>query len=594
MLVDVCKKIVRNIIGNKSEYFNNKSYIITVILLTTAFLLITFGNKVNRYTNSDARCSILLSDTILTHRTIKLDHYGENFINSQGYFIGKDLLVTQGYVIQKKNGHYYYYFPIGTPIAIIPFVAIAKGFGFNIVQSEEAIQIAIAAVISTLILLFMIKLAQLFVSYLHSIIIASIFWFGTSLVSTCGTALWSHNLSTLFGLLAIYYTIKMTKNNNYNLWPVISITLFAAYLCRPTMLLLYPFILFYIFTYNKRIVSLIVGLIVFHFFLFISFSIYEFKQILPDYYLPQRISGSSFFQALYGNLLSPSRGLFIFSPFILFSWVCFYFSDKKWEIKKSWLLIAIAWPLLHLVAISKFPHWWGGWSFGSRFMTEAIPGIFLLSIYTWPIKVKGKLSQIFIVLLILSSVFSIYVNSIQGLYNPYTRFWNIKPDIQRYPQYLFDWKCPQFIVTKKCFYNRLKRHVGKYHPEIKPSEILDYKSEKILFLGWYDDIEDSYRLSSGLSSIYFNTNYSKDLFIGQIQINLRTLGKQKVTVLLNQREIYFNELHFPSFQTITIQFKPTLIRNGVNVIQFILQDARKMDKDDPRIVGLALHSISIK
>ena len=41
---------------------------------------------------------------------------------------------------------------------------------------------------------------------------------------------------------------------------------------------------------------------------------------LPAYYRLSRVGGSShFFEALAGNLVSPSRGLFIFSPVLLFS-----------------------------------------------------------------------------------------------------------------------------------------------------------------------------------------------------------------------------------------------------------------------------------
>jgi hypothetical protein len=424
-------------------------------------LLVAFSH--NRYTGSDPRATLLVSDSILTHHTIKLDHYGDKFLQQYGY------------AVYKKNGHYYYYFPIGTPIASLPVIALAKGFGFNIAQSEYALQMVIAAVTSVLTLFFLIQLAQLFLEPMNSLVVASIFWFGSSLVSTCGTALWSHNFATLFALIAIYYSVKLTKYDQLQFWPIISICLFAAYLCRPTMALLSPFVLLYLFTYYKRVSLLATILEVILFVTFVVFSIYEFNQVLPDYYLPQRLEGGRFFEAFYGNLLSPARGVLIYSPFIFTAWFCFWASKKNWDIKKSWLLIGIGWPLMHLIAISRFPHWWAGWSFGARFMTDVIPGIFLFTLYTWPTTVKGKINKLTISLLIISSVFAIYVNSVQGLFNKYTPMWNANPNIDEYPEYLFDWSCPQFLANKKNLENRMVLHAIRYLPVIKPSGTCQWK-----------------------------------------------------------------------------------------------------------------------
>lgn len=78
-------------------------------------------------------------------------------------------------------------------------------------QSEPAVQIAIASLTALLTLVFLLKLARIFLSPANAILISSIFWFGTSLASTSGTALWSHNFATLFALIAIYVVIKETK-----------------------------------------------------------------------------------------------------------------------------------------------------------------------------------------------------------------------------------------------------------------------------------------------------------------------------------------------------------------------------------------------
>jgi hypothetical protein len=71
----------------------------------------------------------------------------------------------------------------------------------------------------------------LFIGPFNSLIVASVFWFGTSLASTSGTALWSHNFATLFGLLAIYYSIKSTRSSNPQfLAPNLDVAFYCLYM----------------------------------------------------------------------------------------------------------------------------------------------------------------------------------------------------------------------------------------------------------------------------------------------------------------------------------------------------------------------------
>ena len=190
-----------------------------IFILFIAFVSVIFAN--NRNTGTDPRATLLVSESIIKKGTIKLDHYGS------------EALDRYGYAIHKKNEHYYYYFPIGTSLASIPFVAAANAVGLDMISSEPAVQIFIASLTSVITLLFLFKLARLFLNAKNALLISSVFWFGTSLSSTAGTALWSHNFATLFALLAIYFSVKSAKLNESPPWYLIASFLFAAYLCRP-------------------------------------------------------------------------------------------------------------------------------------------------------------------------------------------------------------------------------------------------------------------------------------------------------------------------------------------------------------------------
>jgi hypothetical protein len=429
----------------------SRNRLIAAFLLLMAFLVVSFA--VNRNTNSDPRATLLVSEAILHHGTIKLDHYGA------------EAMAHYGEPVHQKNGHYYGYFPIGASLASLPFVAIANGWGLGMLESHSAAQLGIASITAVLTLWCMMRLAALFLPARSAMLIAGVFWFGTSFASTGGTALWSHNFAALFALVAIYLSVKATRFGLTRLWPAISVCLFMAYLCRPTLALLSPFVLLFLFSYHRvtavksalLLALLLLGLV--------GFSMHEWGQVLPDYYMPKRLSGNQFTLALYGNMLSPARGLLVFSPFIVLAWLCYRDAIRDMGLKKSWLLIGLAWPVLHWIAVSRFPVWAAGWSYGPRFMTDVLPGLFLLTIRSWPVSFGPARRRAALVILGLGCVFAVWVNSWQGLYNPYTARWNMQPDIGVHPEYLFDWRYPQFMHNKE-------RHEARIRDE---SEKLGYQ-----------------------------------------------------------------------------------------------------------------------
>ena len=573
----------------------NRSKFLNIFLLLCAFLLVTFSKV--RNTGSDPRSTLLVSESILTHGTIKLDHYGP------------EALERYGRAVRLKNGHYYNYFPLGTPLAGIPFVALARGWGFNMLQSEAAVQMLIASVTALLTLFLLLKVAGLFLPPLSASLISGLFWFGTSLASTCGTALWSHNFAGLFALIAIYSALKEARGPGGCRWPVIGICLFFAYLCRPNMALLAPVVLLFYFSYSRRnavkagvLLAVLLGF-------FAGFSLYEFGQILPDYYLPQRLvdyeinqfpedcsipASGYFLKGCFGNLFTPSRGLFIYSPFILAAWLCRKSASEKFKLNLSWLLIGVLWPLMHWVAISNYPLWWAGHSFGSRLMTDILPGIFLLTIYTWPVSVRGTRSKIAVIILTVSSAFAVYVHSGQGLFNPYTAQWNAEPNIDKNPGYLFDWKYPQFLHNRERHEFRLIQHGLGQLKAVLPGDVCEHTSDQVLFLDWSGP-EKEHRWSSGISSAILFILNPENLsgFTGDFLLRAGTLGSQRLIVYLNDAEIYSGS-HNSGNLELKIPFSAALLEAGRNTLRFELPDAREPGTGDPRILALAIKSFSIQ
>jgi hypothetical protein len=73
-----------------------------------------------------------------------------------------------------------------------------------------------------------------------------------------------------------------------------------------------------------------------------------------------------------GTLLSPNRGLFVFSPWVALALLTLPAAASRLRFHPVVVTALTAIPL-HLAVISVFSCWWGGHSFGPRYWTEAMP-----------------------------------------------------------------------------------------------------------------------------------------------------------------------------------------------------------------------------
>ena len=65
---------------------------------------------------------------------------------------------------------------------------------------------------------------------------------------------------------------------------------------------------------------------------FVAFSWYEFGELLPPYYRLGLEGGAFSAEALAGLLVSPSRGLLLFSPLLLAAWAARPLARRDWPL----------------------------------------------------------------------------------------------------------------------------------------------------------------------------------------------------------------------------------------------------------------------
>lgn len=534
-------------------------------------------------TGSDPRASLLVSQAILEHGSIRLDPYMDS--------------VPPGHVFHHRGGHTYYFFPLGTSFYAVPYVGMLNALGWDMTRSDRGAQRLLAAIVAVLVFALLFAIARTRLTYWPSVLLASAFWLGTPYSSTMGTALWSHNMAAVFALLAVLLCVHASAHRTAPRTILLAIALFSAYLCRPTLALLSPAALLYVFSFDRYAAVRIGALVAALLGVFVLFSWMEFGQVLPDYYMPKRLGGADFATAAYGNLFSPARGLFVYSPFLLFP---FLLPGHLWKAVRGDLavLLFLAWPVVHWLSVSQFPHWWGGWCYGPRLMSDVVPGFYVVTVlfFRLPLARPRWATGSFAALCGVAVLLHVW----QGLYNPYSAQWNAVPPVDLAPSRLFDWDDPQFWQGRASFDRRAEHIASKaaqadldrYRSTARVGARMDPDTKDVVYAGWWES-EGTHRWSLGHEArILFRLDATVPLPT-RLRMELEPLGEQRITIEVNGRQVFEGVLS-PGDAPIAMDLAPNAFSaDEMNEVRFRLPDATKPENGDPRTLGVALRWLEL-
>lgn len=455
----------------KTRYIS-KTELIWLIFGSVLLVYITYKSPIQvdgYYTWLDPLKSLLVSQAILEHGTVKLDGYAH-------------VVSSSDYRIIEHHEHLYYYYPIGTSVYTIPLVWLANIVGRNMSLAgyDAWLQCVIATISIVIAFILIYLICRGFLNRYGSLVLSLIFILGTPIMSTMGAALWSVNFEIIFILISMLVLVNDARNIRRLNTFLLGFFLFSAYLCRPTAITFIIPVFLYIFYKRRYCFSKLCSIYILLLGIFVLFSWLEYHQVFPPYYLsknkPEFIH--TFWVAFYGILLSPSRGILVYSPHIIMTIIggfCFFREVCK---ASSLALMTIIWILFHLFTISIWPCWWGGGSFGPRLLTDIIPAFLLLTILIWrhiSIKMSIRIRKVAMCLFISFSLISIFINTYQGLYNICTAQSNSFPNVDLYPEYLFNWKYPQFLASPALLNRKLLDYKDKYPEQYEKTYGQGYK-----------------------------------------------------------------------------------------------------------------------
>ncbi len=356
--------------------------------------------------------------------------------------------LDRGFQIERRDGHAFYEVPLGTSLTALPTVAVASlldGDELDVrlasgnTQPWDGISAALIAAATVAVMFAVARRlsTRLWVAYAT----AFVFAFGTQAWGIASRTMWMQTPSILCLALALLYALRIAESPRWSF--ALGAVLALGYFVRPTNAVLFVvFAIWMLVVHRAMLARFAVGAAVVV-SAFAVANVVLYGQLLQPYFRASRLDiTSTAIQALLGNLVSPSRGIFVFVPVTILAALGFRLRAKRGTLTS--LDVAVVATLVgHWISVSCFWNWTGGWSYGPRFMADVVP---LMMWFFPPILEALALSRNALLIGLATLVIALSVGiQARGAFIERTATWNWEPRFLD-PARVWDWTDPQFLA----------------------------------------------------------------------------------------------------------------------------------------------------
>ena len=276
--------------------------------------------------------------------------------------------------------------------------------------------------------------------------IAIIYAFGTSSFSISSQALWQHGPVQLFLALTIFCIVKGFETSRFSAYSGFALS--CAVISRPINLIVaFPVVAYIVHKQRDQIVGFLLAGVP-PLLLFNAYNTFYFGSpfttgigtavVTPSAVISTHLSlfNTPIFSGIAGVLVSPGRGLLVYSPVFMVLIVSMIVAWR--EPRYLYLRYLSVAPLLLLIVVSKWTGWWGGDCYGPRLLADVTP-ILCFLLYPTIDYFKGKKAVKYV--LIALAVLSIGMHAVgaarEGVVGEKT--WTAHYEIGRHPERLWSW-----------------------------------------------------------------------------------------------------------------------------------------------------------
>lgn len=286
------------------------------------------------------------------------------------------------YFLRYRDGHYVSYYSPGPAILVLPIYAVPVLAGVPVESWAPALEKLSASTVAALSVVFLFWALAGTVSRGWALAIAMVYAFGTSTWSSSSQALWQHGPSQLFLALSLACLVKGMQNERFLAYAGFALS--AATMMRASNVIIALPVAAYLVATRPRVALGFAGLALPPIIGVLIYNLAHFGAVFGGTG-DTNVPAWAFFvqvpllEGLAGTLLSPSRGLFVYSPVLLFS-----VAGLAWiAVRGSGLFRSLAAGVVALVVIvAKWYVWWGGHSWGPRLLADTTP---ILCFFLYPV-----------------------------------------------------------------------------------------------------------------------------------------------------------------------------------------------------------------
>lgn len=339
------------------------------------------------------------------------------------------------YFLHSRRGHYLSAYSPGPAILALPVYAWPVLAGAPAARWAARLEKFSAAAITALSVVCVFWALAGLVERRWALGIAVIYAFGTSSWSVSSQALWQHGPSQLFLALLLVCLVRGMHDERWLICAGFAAS--AAAVMRSTDVLVgLPVVAWVLYTRPHLTLRLVIaalpplaGLLLYNVGYFGSPLGPAGNTTAPIWaFFTQTRSG----EGHWGVLLSPGRGLFVYSPVLLFAVVGLWWGVRRGPTMFKPLALGV---VLVLVVVGQWLRWWGGHSWGPRLLADMTP---LLCFFLYPLTGALDRHRVAKAVFVLLAGLSIAAHGLGAFL--YDARWDAAADVDRNPAALWSWR----------------------------------------------------------------------------------------------------------------------------------------------------------
>lgn len=390
-------------------------------------LLVVYLSNLRVLAAADSIPTRLLPFSILREGNLNLDEFGWLWSERLPYYV------------RISDGHLYSGTTVALPLALLPLYALptwylsAAGITYDDVRARVLIVVMerlCAALMTTIAAVLLYRVLCRLVTWRWALALTLIYALGSNTWVIASQALWPH---TLVGLVIVVLSFIFVSDSVSRAALMLAGLLTAFMVAeRPQTLGIAVLTTAFVGSYHRRHVLMFAGLPALAGLLVAIYNLQTFSNLAGAYVHFDHFS-TPLWTGLAGLLLSPNRGLLVFSPIMLGAFVgavaVWRHPAPPWI---RWLVFALGW---HLLLYGMFDEWWAGYTFGPRYLTEMLPILTLFLVYGLVPYCRTPMAYAAVALVV---CYGVAVQAIGVYWDDDS--WNRLPvPLQQHPQRVWDW-----------------------------------------------------------------------------------------------------------------------------------------------------------